>query len=76
MEDETVSCAGIVGWITKLTRKIASGKIVPMYYGENLPPPIAIAAGVRSRAHGEREMPVWSEVFKREQKNQPDSTDP
>ena len=28
------------------------------------------------RAHGEREMPVWGEVFKREQKNQPERTDP
>jgi hypothetical protein len=27
-------------------------------------------------AHGEREMPVWGEVFKREQKNQPERTDP
>ena len=28
------------------------------------------------RAHGEREMPVWGEIFKREQKNPPDRTEP
>lgn len=26
------------------------------------------------RAHGEREMPVWGEIFKREQKQYPDGT--
>ena len=41
MENETATYSGIVSWIAKLTRKIVSGKIVPMYYGENLPPPIA-----------------------------------
>jgi len=41
MEEEPAGCSGIVSWIAKLTRKVASGKIVPMYYGENLPPPIA-----------------------------------
>ena len=38
MENETATYSGIVSWIAKLTRKIVSGKIVPMYYGENLPP--------------------------------------
>jgi hypothetical protein len=41
MEDEPAGCSGIINWITKLTRKIASGKIVPMYCGENLPLPVA-----------------------------------
>ena len=27
----------IINWLAKLTRKVTSGKIVPMYYGENLP---------------------------------------
>jgi hypothetical protein len=35
-----------------------------------------LTAGARFFAHGERKMPVWGEVFKREQKNQPERTDP
>ena len=38
MEDERT---GIINWIAKLSRKIASGAIVPMYYGDNVPPPMA-----------------------------------
>ena len=41
MEDESTGASGMINWLTKLTRKIASGKIVPMYYGDNLPPPLA-----------------------------------
>jgi hypothetical protein len=33
--------SGLIHWIAKLTGKIAAGKIVPMHYGETLPPPIA-----------------------------------
>jgi hypothetical protein len=36
----------------------------------------AIDGRYEIRVHGEREMPVWGEVFKREQKNQPERTDP
>jgi len=37
MEDESTGSSGIINWLAKLTRKVTSGKIVPMYYGENLP---------------------------------------
>ena len=38
---------------------------------------MAVIDGRREvRAHGEREMPVWGEVFKREQKNQPERAGP
>lgn len=39
MKDETGS--GIINWIARLTRNIASGRIVPIYYGDNVPPPMA-----------------------------------
>ena len=39
MKDETGS--GIINWIAKLSRKIASGAIVPIHYGDNVPPPMA-----------------------------------
>ena len=32
---------GIINWIAKLSRNIASGRIVPIYYGDNVPPPMA-----------------------------------
>jgi hypothetical protein len=32
---------GIINWIAKLSRKIASGAIVPIHYGDNVPPPMA-----------------------------------
>ena len=38
MEDESTGSSGIINWLTRLTRKVTSGKIVPMYYGENPPP--------------------------------------
>ena len=38
MEEESTGGSGIINWLAKLTRKVTSGKIVPMYYGENLPP--------------------------------------
>jgi hypothetical protein len=41
MEDESTGSSGIINWLTRLTRKVTSGKIVPMYYGENLPPAVA-----------------------------------
>jgi hypothetical protein len=41
MKDESDSYSGLIHWIAKLTRKIASGKIVPLYQGEDLPPPVA-----------------------------------
>jgi hypothetical protein len=31
----------IINWLAKLTRKVTSGKIVPLYYGENLPSNVA-----------------------------------
>ncbi len=40
MEDESTGGSGIINWLAKLTRKVTSGKIVPMYYGENLPPQV------------------------------------
>lgn len=39
MKDETGS--GIINWIARLTRNIASGRIVPIYYGDNVPSPMA-----------------------------------
>ena len=39
MKDETGS--GIINWIGRLTRNIASGRIVPIHYGDNVPPPMA-----------------------------------
>jgi hypothetical protein len=41
MEDESAGNSGIINWLARLTRKVTSGKIVPMYYGENLPPAVA-----------------------------------
>jgi hypothetical protein len=38
MEHEST---GIINWIAKLSRKIASGAIVPIHYGDNVPPPMA-----------------------------------
>ena len=32
---------GIINWIAKLSRKIASGAIVPIHYGDNVPPAMA-----------------------------------
>ena len=41
MEDESTGGSGIINWLARLTRKVTSGKIVPMYYGENLPSRVA-----------------------------------
>ena len=41
MEDESTGGLGIINWLARLTRKVTSGKIVPMYYGENPPPAVA-----------------------------------
>ena len=41
MEDESTGSSGIINWLARLTRKVTSGKIVPMYYGENPPPAVA-----------------------------------
>jgi hypothetical protein len=41
MEDESTGASLMINWLTKLTRKITSGKIVPMHYGENLSPAVA-----------------------------------
>jgi len=41
MEDESTAGSGIIKWLAKLTRKVTSGKIVPIYYGENLPSQVA-----------------------------------
>jgi hypothetical protein len=41
MEDESTGGTGIINWLTRLTRKATSGKIVPMHYGEQLPPAVA-----------------------------------
>jgi hypothetical protein len=41
MEDESTGGSGIINWLARLTRKVTSGKIVPMYYGENLPARVA-----------------------------------
>jgi hypothetical protein len=41
MEDESTGSSGIINWLTRLTRKVTSGKIVPMYYGDNPPPAVA-----------------------------------
>jgi hypothetical protein len=38
MEDESTSASLMTKWLTKLTRRITSGKIVPIHYGENLSP--------------------------------------
>lgn len=46
MEDESTGASRMINWLTKLTRKMASGKIVPMYYGETLP--LSIAHRVRN----------------------------
>ena len=40
MEDESTGSSGIINWLARLTRKMTSGKIVPMYYGENQPPAV------------------------------------
>jgi len=40
MEDESTGSSGIINWLARLTRKATSGKIVPMYYGENQPPAV------------------------------------
>ena len=41
MEDESTGGLGIINWLARLTRKVTSGKIVSMYYGENPPPAVA-----------------------------------
>jgi hypothetical protein len=41
MEHESTDNSGIINWLAKLTRKVTSGKIVPLYYGENLPSHVA-----------------------------------
>jgi hypothetical protein len=38
MKDESAGASAMMKWITKLTRKITSGKIAPIHYGEDLPP--------------------------------------
>jgi hypothetical protein len=38
MENESTGASAMMSWITKLTRKLTSGKIAPIHYGENLPP--------------------------------------
>ena len=38
MENESTGGSAIVNWLARLTRKVTSGKIAPLYYGENLPP--------------------------------------
>lgn len=38
MEHEST---GIINWLAKLSKKIASGAIVPIHYGDNVPPPMA-----------------------------------
>ena len=40
MEDERTGGSTIINWLARLTRKITSGKIAPMYYGEHLPPAV------------------------------------
>ena len=49
MEDESTGGSGIINWLARLTRKVTSGKIVPMYYGENLPPRSATRFGMLER---------------------------
>jgi len=46
MEDESTSNSGFINWMARLSRKATSGKIVPMHYGEHLPP--AVAESVKS----------------------------
>jgi hypothetical protein len=41
MEDKSDISSGLIHWIAKLTRKIASGTIVPLHQGEHLPPSVA-----------------------------------
>ena len=41
MEDQSTGGSGIINWLGRLTRKMTSGKIVPIYYGEHLPPAVA-----------------------------------
>jgi hypothetical protein len=41
MKDESDATIGFIHWIAKLARKVASGKIVPLYQGEDLPASIA-----------------------------------
>jgi hypothetical protein len=41
MKDESDMRIGLIHWIAKLARKVASGKIVPLYQGEDLPPSMA-----------------------------------
>ena len=45
MENESTGGSAIINWLARLTRKMTSGKIVPMYYGEN--PPARVADSVR-----------------------------
>ena len=45
MENESTGGSAIVNWLARLTRKITSGKIAPLYYGEN--PPSRVADFVR-----------------------------
>jgi hypothetical protein len=40
MGDESADGSRLISWLTKLSRKMTSGRIAPLYYGENLPPPI------------------------------------
>jgi hypothetical protein len=40
MEDESTGGSGITDWLAKLSRKATSGKIVPMHYGEHIPPAV------------------------------------
>jgi hypothetical protein len=46
MEDKSTVESAIMNWITRLTRKLTSGKIVPVHYGEDIP--AAVADVVRS----------------------------
>jgi hypothetical protein len=46
MEDKSTAESAIMNWITRLTRKITSGKIVPVHYAEDIP--AAIADAIRS----------------------------
>ena len=49
MEDESTSGSAITKWMARLTRKVTSGKIAPMYYGEHLPPAVTDAvSGARA----------------------------
>jgi hypothetical protein len=41
MKGESDIAIGLIHWIAKLARKIASGTIVPLYQGEDLPTSVA-----------------------------------